>query len=157
MMNAIPATVAHVRRLPGGLFLCVEVADALGVSPATVRRLGERDHDGLGPTHETCFGRMRLLLYDGDAVQRLHDHLGQHRAACGQPRLWNEGERRSRRAAHSAAGYRRRRAAQLRARGDEDGAARVGAHAHRLVTALRAEHAARVQLTRRCDVTAPEQ
>jgi len=65
---AIPPLVAHVRALPGDVYLRREVADALDVSPATLDRLAELDRDLLGPTHETYYGVGRGS--DPDRVRR---------------------------------------------------------------------------------------
>src|SRR5664279_4004969 len=116
-ISAIPPLVRHVRSLDGDLYLCREVADALDLSPSTVRRFGARDPDRLGPSHETYFGRVLVYLYDAATVERLHAHLAEHRSASGQPRLWSDAERRTRRAAHNRAAYRRRRAVVLEERG----------------------------------------
>lgn len=113
-------TIAHVRRLDGEFFLCTEVADALGVSPATLRRLAGRNPGGLGPTHISELATRELALYDMARVSDLAQETSRtvRGARRGRPRLWDDAERRSRRRAYSAMGYQRRRARVLDARGD---------------------------------------
>lgn len=142
-ISAIPPLVARVRALAGELYLCREVADALGVSPATLRRLGDLDPDRLGPSHETYYGRVHVLLYDQAAVDRLHGHLAQHRSSRGRPRLWDDQERRMRRAGHSSVGYRRRRSVALHGQGDHREADAVAHRAEALSESLRSRHARR--------------
>ncbi len=141
--SSISALVGHVRSLPGPYYLCREVADALDVSAATLRRLAIRDPGLLGPTHEVGFHGRRVLLYDEDGLERIHRHLAAHRSGRGRRRVWSDEERRARRAAHCAVGCRRRRAVQLRARGDEAAAAHMMRAAERLAGELRAAAAAR--------------
>jgi len=133
-LAAIPSLVAHVRALAGSFYLRREVSNALGVSPAPLIRMAELAPDLLGPTHETHYGRVRVLLYDHDAVEQLHAHVAAHCSIRGRPRLWTDEERRSRRAAHSAAGYRRRRAADLGARGNYSCAPRPDSSGSRVTT-----------------------
>src|SRR5664279_3927372 len=150
---AIPPLVAQVRALTGQFFLCNEAADALGISAATVRRLRDLDPDRLGPTAEIYNGCVRVDLYDEAALRRLHEHLAWRRNPQGRTRLWTDDERRFRRAAHCAAGYRRRLAGELRDRGDHAGAVRAADHADALVRELRATHAQRSVAVTSSDVT----
>jgi len=137
------AVVAFVRALPGGFYLRREVADALGVSAATLGRLGRTNADRLGPSHRVKFRGLPVLLYDQDRVDRLHAHLAHHRSRRGRPRLWSDEERRARRVAYSSIGYRQRRAAELRTRGDHDEAARMVLCAEQVASELRMDHARR--------------
>ena len=139
---AVPRVVARVRGLPGGFFLRAEVADALGTSPATLRRFAAKSQ-AMGPSCTITYGGLAVPVYDTAAVARLHAHLAEHRSPRGRPRLWADEERRARRAAHSAAGYRRRRAALLRERGDHAGAERLLGDAERITMALRSSQRAR--------------
>jgi hypothetical protein len=140
---SVPArVVAAVRGLPGECFLRAEVADALGTSPATLRRLAVKTAM-LGPSGTLRHGALLVPVYDAAAVARLHAHLAQHRSGRGRRRLWTDEERRARRAAHSAAGYRRRRAAALRERGEPAAADRLQHDADRMAAALRYAHRAR--------------
>jgi hypothetical protein len=100
---ALPRIVARVRRLPGECFLRAEVADALGASPATLRRLAGKSAL-LRPSGTVTYGRLTVPVYDAEAVARLHAHLAEHRSPRGRRRLWTDEERRARRAAHCAAG-----------------------------------------------------
>ena len=132
--------VFNVRGLPGEFYLRREVADALGVSAATLDRLGRSDPDHLGQCHRILFGGLPVLLYDHDRIERLHAHLATHRTRRGRPRLWSDEERRARCATYSALGYRRRRAEQLRARGDHAEADRLHRLADQLAAELRHDH-----------------
>jgi hypothetical protein len=136
----VPRVVAHVRNMPGDFFLRAEVADALAVSPATLRRLALTDTMTLGPSAMVTYGTLLVPAYNAAAIARLHAYLAAHRSARGRPRLWTDTERRARRAAHSAAGYRRRRAAALRDRGDQAEAEQMLRDADRLRSTLRYAH-----------------
>lgn len=131
-------TIAHVRSLDGEFYLCTEVADALGISPATLRRRAARDPDRLRPSRVTRFGATTLALYDLDDVNRLAADVQLTVAGSrrGRPRLWDDHERRTRRRAHSAASYQRRRARTLTARGDTSSAAAASELAHATATSL---------------------
>jgi hypothetical protein len=145
----LPAVVLFVRSLDGDYFLCTEVADALGVSAATLRRLA-RDHpDTLGPSYSTRFGRMPVSLYSMDDIDRLQTHLdhrwpdrdgGSARNRPGRPRLWSDVERRDRRARYCAVAYRNRRATELAAVGNHAAAAQARRVAATIQEALAAEH-----------------
>lgn len=143
---SMPIVVEIVRRLDGEHFLCREVADALDVSTATIRRLGARKV--LAPTTIVFNGTMAVPVYDMATVERLSAHLAQHRSGAGRPRLWSDAERRVRRAAYNALGYRRRRAAALRKSGDHCAADRVQQEADRLAAQLRADRLQRVVQSR---------
>jgi hypothetical protein len=134
------AAVGFVRGLPDEFYLRHEVADALGVSAATLDRLGRSDPDHLGPCQRMMFGGLQVLLYDRDRIERLHAHLAEHRSRRGRPRLWSDEERRARRAAYSALGYRCRRAKELRARGDHAEGDRMQHLADQLAAELRHDH-----------------
>jgi hypothetical protein len=142
IIPALPRVVALVRSLPGESFLRAEAADALGTSPATLRRLAGKSA-ALGPSGTVTYGRLTVPVYDAATVERLHAHLAEHRSPRGRRRLWTDEERRARRAAHCAAGYRRRRAAVLRERGDHTGAARFLRDADGVAAALRTDYSAR--------------
>ncbi len=79
---------------------------------------------------------LAVPVYDAETVARLHAHLAEHRSPRGRPRLWSDAERSARRAAHSTAEYRRRRAVNLRERGDHTGAERMLVDAEQISTAL---------------------
>ncbi len=113
----VPSIVARARALHGENFLRREVADALDVSATTLRRLAGKIVL-LAPDSTISYGTLTVPVYDLATVARLHAHLAEHRPPRGRPRLWSDAERSARRAAHSAAGYRHRRAALLHARGD---------------------------------------
>jgi hypothetical protein len=145
----IPAVVAFVRSLDVAYYLCTEVADALGVSAATLRRLA-RDHpDTLGPSCSAWFGRMLVSLYVMDDIDRLQAHLdyrwpdrdgSSSRNRPGRRRLWSDAERRDRRARYCAAAYRNRRATELAQAGDQLAAANARHSAATIQEALTAEH-----------------
>jgi len=135
-LPAVNPLVAHVRALPGIFYLTSEVADALDTSPSTLRRLAAA-HPDLAPTDATFYGRLRVELYDDATVHRLHDHLTTHPASRGRPRLWNDAERRARRAGHSSAGHYRRRAMLLTDRGDTESAAHATRQAQHRAAELR--------------------
>jgi len=139
-LPAVPQVVAQVRMLPGDFFLRAEVADALAVSPATLRRLACTETTTLGPSDMVSSGSLLVPVYDASAIARLHLHLAAHRSPRGRRRLWTDAERHERRAAYSALGYRRRRAAALRARGDHPAADQVQREADRLAAQLHAAH-----------------
>ena len=128
-----------MRALPGIWYLHSEVADALGVSPATVRRLARRA-PSLQPSAVLQRGSVGVRLYDQATVDALAEQLAANGSRRGRPRLWDNQQRKRRRALHSAAGYYRRRAALLLARGDPDGARRAESRASALRAALRAGH-----------------
>jgi hypothetical protein len=69
--------IAHVRALPGSWYLTSELADALGTSAATLRRLA-RANPSLAPNHRTNDGRISVDVFDDAAVQRLSAHLRAH-------------------------------------------------------------------------------
>jgi hypothetical protein len=124
-LPAIPPIVRHVRDLDGNLFLVREVANALGISPATVRRVAEIRPD-LRPSAITMFGDMLVPLFTLEDLTRLDRYVAERRASlaaarrrsAGRPRLWSDSERRARRARHCAASYRRRCARALTEAGD---------------------------------------
>jgi hypothetical protein len=132
----VPNVVAEIRSLRGDFYLRREVADALDVSPATLRRLAIAEPTLLGPSAVLMWGRLSVPVYDPGAVSRLHTHLARYRSHCGRRRLWTDDERRARRTAHSAAGYRRRRAATLIDRGDHAAAERMLTDADCIATGL---------------------
>lgn len=136
----VPRVIAQVRCLPGEFFARAEVANALGTSPATLRRLAVAEPMVFAPTSTVIYGTLAVPVYDASAVALLHAHLADHASRRGRPRLWTDEERLARRAAHSAAGYRRRRAAQLRDRGDAAAADRMLRDGDRIATGLRAAH-----------------
>jgi hypothetical protein len=136
---AIPHIVERVRALSGEFYLRAEVADALGISPSTLRRIAARIVP-LGPSGTITAGTLTVPVYNTAAIARLHAHLAEQRSRRGRPRLWTDEERRARRAAHAAAGYRRRRAAELRDRADHDGADRMLRDADRIRADLRFAH-----------------
>src|SRR5438034_5529055 len=88
---AVPRVVARVRGLPGEFFLRAEVADALGTSPATLRRLAAKSQ-AMGPSGTITYGGLVVPVYDTAAVARLHAHLAEHRSPRGRPRLWADEE-----------------------------------------------------------------
>lgn len=137
--NSLAACVRAVRSLPGIWYLRSEVADALGVSPATVRRLSSRA-PSLQPSAVLQRGSVGVSLYDQAAVDALGERLAATASRRGRPRLWDDQQRRRRRALHSAAGYYRRRAALLKARGDLDSARQAESRASVLRAALQASH-----------------
>ncbi len=145
----MPKIVAQVRSMPGEFFLRAEVADALDVSSATLRRLATRS-TLLVPTTSVMTGMLAVPVYDAETVARLHAHLAEHRSPRGRPRLWSDAERSARRAAHSTAGYRRRRAVALRERGDHAGAKRMLVDAEQISTALQCGYRDRQQQSRTC-------
>jgi hypothetical protein len=157
----MPAAVRFVRSLDGGYYLCTEVADALDVSAATLRRLA-RDHpDTLGPSYSARFGRMPVSLYVMDDIDRLQAHFDRRwcdrdgssaRDRPGRPRLWSDAERRDRRARYCAVAYRNRRATELAAVGNHAAAAHARRAAATIQKALAAEHS-RARASRRHRVT----
>jgi hypothetical protein len=64
-----------LRSVQTRLRLAVDVADLLGISPTTLRRLRERDPDNFGPSFAMWFRGIQLYLYDGDAIGRIALHL----------------------------------------------------------------------------------
>ena len=70
--RSLAACVREVRSLPGIWYLRSEVADALGVSPATLRRLGGRAPT-LGPSAVLRRGSVGVPLYDQAAVDALRE------------------------------------------------------------------------------------
>ena len=145
-------SVEKVRRLPGELFTCTEVANAVQISPATLRRLSRADPDVFGPNRVEIVGGLQVWLFDLGTVERVHRHRAERIAdgpsVRGRPRLWDDAERARRRAAHSAASYQRRRARSLRAQAAPAAAAEAQQRAERLTAALRAEHAERASTLR---------
>jgi hypothetical protein len=140
-------TIAHVRELDGSFFMWAETANALGVSPVTLRRLAAENPAAWGPSHIAYFHGVPLRLYDPARVQRLHEEITRRRQGevRGRPRLWDDQQRAARRAAHSAAGYRRRRARALAARGDTSAAAAAGQQAGLITAGLAAQLRDRIQ------------
>jgi hypothetical protein len=148
----VPAAAARARRLDGDYLLLGEVSRALGTSASTVRRLAAADPIRLGPARHVQWGTLSIPLFDLDTVRRMHAHLAAQRTARGRPRLWTDEELRHRRAAFSAIGYRRRRALELRARGDREGAARLLADAaqrHQVLSEARCARLTSVAAARR--------
>lgn len=135
--------VLLARRLYPDMYLCSEVADALEVSPATLRRLARLDPRAVGPTLVTRVRGVSLWLYDMQRVEILARELAAKRApgGCrvGRPRLWEPAVRRQRRSQHSAASYYRRRAAILSDRGDVVAAAFAEQRAREISEVLRSE------------------
>lgn len=153
--TTIPTAIATVRALPGEHYLCHEVADALDVSAATLRRLGRREPVKLGPTTTIVAGGKPVAVFDMAAVERIAAHLEQGRSAAGRPRLWTDTERRLRRMSYNGAGYLRRRAETLRAQGRDEEADRLDEVVRRVLDELRDDHRLRTEAVRarRCDVT----
>jgi hypothetical protein len=149
----VPRVVAQVRMLPGEFFLRAEVADALAVSPATLRRLARTAPGALAPSAVLKYGDLLIPVYNAAAIARLHAHLAAHRSPRGRRRLWTDAERCERRAAYSALGHRRRRAALLRDGGDHSGADRVDREADQLAGRLRAARKRRCTASPRVDWT----
>lgn len=138
-ISKLPKVVAHVRGLPGEMYLRREVADALNVSASTVSRLASKVLT-LAPTSYVINGTLTIPVYDIAVVGRLQTYLAEHRCLRGRRRLWTDKERVTRQAAYSAMGYRRRRALELRERGEQGGADRVDREADRMLDELRQQH-----------------
>lgn len=63
---------------PGQYKTTKQVADKLGTSESTVRRIANRE-DGPGPSHYTYMGETQVALYNDDDIKRLEKFLqGQH-------------------------------------------------------------------------------
>lgn len=139
--SAVAPVVRAVRRVPCESYLCSEVADALEVSPATIRRLSRAVPLLAEPPAEMTIGAVRVPIYDAATVDRIREYLAQRPDRGGRPRLWDDSTRRARRAAFSAAGYRRRRAQQLRLHGRFGEADEFDAAAGEILARLRADHA----------------
>ena len=74
----IPLLFITSARSPAKFYLCAATADALDISPATLRRLGPRDPDRFGPSHEAFYGRVQMIALraGADDVIRFHgEHL----------------------------------------------------------------------------------
>jgi hypothetical protein len=101
VIGPLPPVVGFVRGLDGDFFLCREVAEALAVSTATLRRLSLVNPDAFAPSGSTGFGKMLVRLYTMGEVDRLHQHLEAESIAAasgsgrrpGRRRLWTEAER----------------------------------------------------------------
>lgn len=132
--SSLAALVVAVRLLDADLYRKVEVADALDTSTSTLRRLGLSDWQTLGPSRVELLLGVQVWLYDMGRIEVLAAHLGSHRVQRGRPRLWDDEQRRIRRAQHCAASYSRRRARELSARRDSVGAM-VAEHRAELLTA----------------------
>jgi hypothetical protein len=146
-LAALHPLIAQVRSLPAVFFLTSEVANALEVSPTTIRRLA-RTHPELAGSQVASYGRMRIPLYDDADVDRVAAHLRSHPNRRGRPRQWSDQERGERRSAHSAAGYHRRRAAVLAIRGDVDTAAFEAEIAVNVAASMKAQARTRADLSR---------
>jgi hypothetical protein len=87
VIGPLPPIVVFVRRLEGDFYLCSEVAEALGVSTATLRRLAGIDPEAFAPS-SIGFGKMLVRLYAISEVECLHQHLEAKSiaAASGAPR-----------------------------------------------------------------------
>jgi hypothetical protein len=148
VLGPVHALVAYIRALPGSWYLTSDVADAVGTSAATLRRLA-RTRDNLAPSHVTTYGRVRVDLYNDTDVERIAAYLRDHKSERGRPRVWTDAERRQRRIAHSAAGYHRRRAAMLASRGRLAEAASEGRRAALLAAHIREQVHERSELAPR--------
>jgi hypothetical protein len=148
VIGPLPPVVGFVRNLDGDFFLCREVAEALGVSTATLRRLSLVNPDAFAPSGSTGFGKMLVRLYAMGEVDRLHAHVEAKSIAAengslrraGRPRLWTDAERRDRRARYCAAAYRSRRARELADAGAHGAAAVANRAAVTIRETLRAEY-----------------
>jgi hypothetical protein len=148
VLDPLPPVVLFVRSLDGDNYLCREVADALGVSTAMLRRLSAMNPDAFAPSDNTRFGRMLVRLYSMGEVDRLHKHLEAKSLAAetgsarrpGRPRLWTEAERQDRRARYCAAAYRSRRARKLADAGEHAASAAANRDAATIRDDLRAEY-----------------
>src|SRR4051812_12011764 len=69
-----PPAIRAVRALPTHAFLRREVADALGVSAATLRRLAASSPD-LSASAVLHFGAVTVPVYDISVVELLHAYL----------------------------------------------------------------------------------
>src|ERR1700753_1406778 len=101
---SIAPLVALVRVHHPDLYRCVEVADALNTSPATLRRLARADWKLWGPTRGAPVRGLEVCLYDMDRVESLAYYLETHSrngTRGGRPQRWGPDERRARRARHS--------------------------------------------------------
>lgn len=105
-------------------YVTSEVADALAVSPNTLRRLAHSDAS-LGPVAVAMYGAVSIGLYDDASVVRVGAHLAARSHRRGRQRRWDDESRRRRRAAHTAAGYYRRRARDLAEQGRLEDARRA--------------------------------
>jgi hypothetical protein len=147
VLDPLPPVVLFVRSLDGDNYLCSEVAGALGVSTATLRRLAGIDPESFAPS-SIGFGKMLVRLYAMAEVDRLHEHLEAKSiaAASGSPRrpgrrrLWADAERRDRRARYCAAAYRSRRGRELADAGAYVAAAVASQAAATIREDLRAEY-----------------
>jgi hypothetical protein len=148
VLDPLPSVVEFVRGLDGDFFLCREVAEALGVSTARLRRLSLDNPDAFAPSNSTRFGKMLVRLYAIADVERLHQHLEARSITAasgsprrpGRPRLWTDAERRNRRARYCAAAYRSRRARELADAGEHGAAAVASRAAAAIRESLRAEY-----------------
>jgi hypothetical protein len=128
--------VVLVRSLDADLYRAVEVADALGTSTSTLRRLGTTNWHGLGPSVVQELRGVQVWLYDMHRVEAIAAHLARHKTRRGRPRLWDGDQRRLRRTRHCAASYRRRRARELTAAHDHGGAMAARLAAQTVAVAL---------------------
>lgn len=79
MTKASPAD-RLVSNLPGKWWKLTEAAEALEVSPTTLRRLMRRKGTGLAaPSYKISQGEMVVYLYSADDIQELRSYLSQGR------------------------------------------------------------------------------
>lgn len=128
--------VALVRSFDAELYRGVEVADALDTSTSTLRRLGLANWESLGPSQVEEVRGVRVWLYDMNRIEALAAHLASRPTRGGRPRVWDDQQRRVRRARHCAASYRRRRARELSAVQGLDGATGAQSRAEQLAAEL---------------------
>lgn len=139
----------------GERFLTREVAEILGVSVSTIRKLNATRRDILGASDIGREGNRVIWLYTPEDVERLRAYFagsvtnigtGRRRVmpGRGRPALWSSEECRNRDRAYVRIGYHRRRATTLEAEGRADKAAEHHAQIDRIKADLDAELSQRV-------------